>query len=77
MAFGNEDVTFDGTVELGGACFGGHVRRENGRRTGRTAAGQRTAIPTAAWLSFLQQGGTPPFVTLREAEGLDFPPWRW
>ena len=71
MAKGNDDVHLDGTVEVDGAYFGGHVRPENrkvDRKDRRLAANKGNDRRVVVVLR--ERGGrTLPFVVRREAEG--------
>ena len=49
MAKGNDAVTLDGTVEIDGAYFGGHVRQENRKEDRKDRRLPPTGTPTAAW----------------------------
>ena len=71
MSAGNDAVTLDGTVEVDGAYFGGHVRPENrkeDRRDRRLSANQDADRRVVVVLR-QRNGRTLPFVVKREAEG--------
>lgn len=72
MALGNEDVTLDGTVEVDGAYFGGHVRPENRKedRKDRRFAANRDADRRVVVVLRERAGRTLPFVVRRESEGV-------
>ena len=71
MAKGNDGVTLDGTVEIDGAYFGGHVRPENRKedRKDRRLAANRDADRRVVVVLRQRSGRTLPFVVKREAEG--------
>ena len=51
MATETADATLQGTVEVDGAYFGGHVKPANWKATGSIAARLRTRLASAAWWS--------------------------
>ena len=71
MAAGNDDVMLDGTVEVDGAYFGGHVRPENRKedRKDRRRSENRDADRRVVVVLRERKGRTLPFVVKREAEG--------
>lgn len=71
MARGNDDVTLDGTVEIDGAYFGGHVRPENHKkdRKDRRLLANRDTDRRVVVVLRQRKGRTLPFVVLREADG--------
>ena len=73
MALGNDDVTLDGTVEIDGAYFGGHVRPENRKedRKDRRLAENRDADRRVVVVLRQRGGRTLPFVVRREADGAE------
>ena len=72
MAKGNDAVNLDGTVEIDGAHFGGHVRPENRKedRKDRRLAANRDADRRVVVVLRQRQGRTLPFVVRREADGV-------
>ena len=73
MAKGNDAVTLDGTVEIDGAYFGGHVRPENRKedRKDRRLAENRDADRRVVVVLRQRKGRTLPFVVKREADGAE------
>jgi transposase-like protein len=71
MAKGNDAVTLDGTVEIDGAYFGGHVRQENRKedRKDRRLAANRDADRRVVVVLRQRKGRTLPFVVMREGDG--------
>lgn len=72
MAKGNDAVSLDGTVEVDGAHFGGHVRPENRKedRKDRRLAVNRDADRRVVVVLRQRAGRTLPFVVRREADGV-------
>lgn len=72
MALGNDGVKLDGTVEIDGAYFGGHVRKENRKadRKDRRLAVNRDADRHVVVVLRQRAGRTLPFVVKREADGV-------
>ena len=66
-------MTLDGTVEVDGAYFGGHVRPENRKedRKDRRLAANRDADRRVVVVLRQRKGRTLPFVVRREAEGAE------